>query len=165
MAEHNKYKEYYPVPNHTQFARLLAAFGEIVALEKGDPYELDSLMIGLAEDTCMTKDEVTKILKQAADDWKTIQDQEVRADEIENIRSEAAELFEEEGIIEIDPNAEVIEVDGKDDGQPGAWVQAWVWVEADVDKDQCVDCGEDLCTLTEGRCQACNDKEKERNKR
>lgn len=165
MSYIDKYHSYYPVPHHFNFARVLSALYQSIEIDPWDPYELESLMKGLAERTCMTADEVKKIMLAATEAWKTCKDQDVRADEIEIIRSEAAETYEEEGIIEINPNAEVIEVSGEDDGQPGAWVQAWVWMEADRPNAQCIECGEDLYPLTDGRCRNCIDKEKERDKR
>ena len=146
----------FQLPNRIQFPRLLSALRQFI---EGRPLEL------LATSTCMTVPEVEGILKRASDAWDIIEKQGVDAERIEGIRSEAAETYEEEGILEINPNAEVIEVSGEDDGQPGAWVQALVWMEADRPNAQCIECGEDLYPLTDGRCQNCIDKENERNKR
>lgn len=50
---------------------------------------------------------------------------ELTPEQMEWYRSQAAERYEKEGTIEIDDGAPVSE-----GGDPGAYVQAWVWVAA-----------------------------------
>lgn len=47
----------------------------------------------------------------------------------EQYRHAAREEFHEDGVIEIDPDAKVSRND--DDPEEGAYVQAWVWVDAE----------------------------------
>ena len=55
----------------------------------------------------------------------------------ETIRELAREQYEEEGKLEVDEDATVSEVEDNEDGDNGAYVQAWVWVSfADTELDK-----------------------------
>lgn len=82
----------------------------------------ESVLADLARVAGLKVGELHKVLEMARKDWAYYQDIEKRYDEVEKVRAKAAEMYEDEGTLEIDPEAEVSE------GEDGTYVQAWVFV-------------------------------------